>query len=373
MKKHSLWIYMGIISISLILLSGCGLFQGEQTLEEVDAPPEEASYTDDLDEATDGETDGETEGENEDAGTDEGTEAGEEAEVVETVERQLYLLDSNGMIVPQTVELPKDKEVAKQTLEYLVKGGPVTELLPNGFQAVLPTGTEIIGLNIEEDGTLVVDVSEEFSNYRPEDEKKIIEAMTFTLTQFDNVERITLWINGHEQEVMPVNGTPISEGYSRANGINIYQAGAVDLMDSKAVTLYYPTQHNDQFYHVPVTQHIEMDESDSYQSIVQALIEGPSLDLDLLNVFNAGVTLMEDPEYTDGILKLSFNENILDNLEEGSISNEVMETLVLTLTEQPGVDGIDVMVENLEEVFNEDGVPYSEPVTRDMFVPTGSM
>ncbi|WP_186576230.1 GerMN domain-containing protein [Aquibacillus kalidii] len=372
MKKRSLLINTSAIGLTIILLSGCGVFKGEQTLEEIDAPPDQASYTEDLAKAGEGDSAKDTKAE-EGKEADKTEDSSKKEESTETVERQLYLLDSNGMVVPQTLELPKDgsKEVARQVLEYLVKDGPVTSVLPDGFQAVLPSGTEILGLNLK-DGTLTVDVSKEFAEYRAEDEQEIIQAMTYTLTQFENVEKVNLWINGYEQKEMPVNGTPINDGYSRANGINIYEGDSVDLMDSKAVTLYYPTQYNDNFYHVPITQHVET-EDNNYQSIVQALVEGPSFDLNLLNVFNSGVALTEEPTYQDGVLTLSFNENILSNSENGAISDDVMETLVLTLTDQPGVEAVNVKVDNMEQVFNEEGVPYSDPVTRDMFVPTGSL
>ncbi|WP_138415458.1 GerMN domain-containing protein [Aquibacillus sediminis] len=379
MRKRTLLKNTGAVSLTLILLSGCGIFQGEQTLEEMDAPPEEASLVDELDNATEEITEDDLTGEDqsEESETTEGNEESEESDeeqATDTVQRQLYLLDENGMVAPQTLDLPKTDSVAQQSVEYLIKGGPVTEYLPNGFEAVLPSGTEVLGADMEEEGTLIVDVSKEFAEYRPEDEQKIIEAMTYTLTQFDNVERVKLWINGYEQTEMPVNGTPISNGYSRANGINIVNDEPVDLMDSKAVTLYYPSQQDENFYHVPVTKHIEMeDDADSYQKIVQALVDGPALDLDLLNVFNSDVTLMEEPTYEDGVLSLTFNENILNNVEEGSVSDEVMETLVLTLTEQSGVDAIEVNVDGVEQVVNESGEPYSEPVTRSTFVPTKSL
>src|SRR5699024_11176395 len=93
---------------------------------------------------------------------------------------------------------------------------------PNGFQAVLPAETEIIGVNLDDEGTLTVDVSEEFTGYDASEELQILQAMTHTLIQFDSVERIKLWINGEVQTEMPVGGTPISEGYSKSNGINIY-------------------------------------------------------------------------------------------------------------------------------------------------------
>ena len=68
---------------------------------------------------------------------------------------ELYLIDKNGYVVPQTLELPKSEGVAKQALEYLVKDGPVTEILPNGFRAVIPTDTQM-SVKIDE-GVAVVD------------------------------------------------------------------------------------------------------------------------------------------------------------------------------------------------------------------------
>src|SRR5690625_3528663 len=191
MQRKGLSILLFLIIISL-LLGGC--LKGEQTLEEMEVP-EDVTIVDE-DKETDEEEPSETPIED------------EEVESEETVARQIYLIDASGMVVPQTFDLPKTKSAATQALEYLVKDGPITEHLPNGFQAVLPAGTEIIGLNLEEDGTLIVDVSEEFKNYQADEELKILQAMTHTLTQFDSVERIKLWINGEVQEEMPISGTP---------------------------------------------------------------------------------------------------------------------------------------------------------------------
>lgn len=350
---------IGLLMLFVLLLTaGCGLFKGEQTLEEIDVPKDQPSE----------ETTGEAAETSEESNGIE-VEAGD----AETIPRELYLLNEEGLVVPQTVELPKTDAVAQQVLEYIIKDGPVTSILPNGFEAVLPAGTQVIGLNLQADGTLIVDVSEEFKQYQPEQEEQIIQAMTYTLTQFDNVERVTLWINGHEQTEMPVNGTPLQEGYSRADGINIYHPDGVDLMDSKAVTLYYPTQQAEQFYYVPVTQYVEMDKQTNYQAMVEALLEGPAYDLNLLNVFNPNISIVEKPKVKDGVLHVMFSKEILNDENTSSISDEVMETLVRTLTDKSEVDAVSVEVKGVKEVFNEHGVPYTEPVTRDAFVPTGSL
>ncbi|TQS76161.1 spore gernimation protein [Ornithinibacillus gellani] len=351
-----------LITIGLaVVLTGC--FKGEQSMEEMD-PPQNAEAVDQSG----------VQEEDNDATVEENTEEVDEdgnTAVKETVARQLYLLDVNGMIAPQTLELPKPEsnEVAKQVLEYLIVGGPVTAMLPNGFQAVLPEGTEVLGLSLQEDGTMVVDLSEEFKEYEADQEKKILEAMTFTLTQFENVDRIKLWINGHPLEEMPVDGTPVSNGYSKANGINLMKSDAVDLMESEAVTMYYPAEHNEKRYYVPITRHVQMKEEDVFQSIVSALIEGPGYDSNLIHVFNADAQLVNQPSLNDGVLELTFNEGILKADGEAVIADEVMETLVRTLTEQDLVDAIDIQVNNVDEITNENGEIYNEPVARKKFVP----
>jgi germination protein M len=344
-----------------VILTGC--FKGEQSMEEIDAPPnEEAEAVDSKGDKT-----------AEDAKTEKDQKAGEtESDETDTVARQLYLLDADGMVVSQTLELPRaeSKEVATQALEYLVKDGPVTSMLPNGFQAVLPAGTEVLGIDLKKDGTMIVDVSKEFEEYEAEEELSILEAMTFTLTQFENVDKVKLWINGHPQSEMPVNGTPIAEGYSRANGINLKKSDTIDLLDSQAVTMYFPAEHNENRYYVPVTQHVEQGGEDIFSAIIQTMLDGPGFATNVTHVFNSGAELANKPALNDGVLELVFGEAILNDTDKGIISDEVMETLVRTLTEQEGVEAVDVQVEDIDQLVNENEEAYTEPVTRNTFVPS---
>ncbi|WP_096269605.1 GerMN domain-containing protein [Paucisalibacillus globulus] len=358
MRKRNLLILLASL-FTLMLLTGC--FQGEQSLPDMDPPPNAEAVDGQENQATDNE-----------AGNQEETEEADQSEeATQTVMRQLFLLDSNGLVAPQNVELPvpDSKEVASQVLEYLVQDGPVTSLLPNGFQAVLPAGTEVLGLSIEA-GTATVDLSEEFNEYAAKDEKRILEAMTFTLTQFDTIDRVKLRVGGKDLSSMPVDGTPISNGYTRANGINIVQTDTVDLINSKAVTMYFPTEHDDNQYFVPVTQYLEVKDGDVHQAIVDALIEGPAYDTNLMHVFNDQTMLLNNPKLNSGVLELEFNQDILKDMENGVIADEVMETLVRTLTEQESIEAVNIKVENVEQIANESGEVYSEPVTRDSLTPS---
>lgn len=336
-----------VMLASTLLVSGCGLFGGENQ-KKVD-PPKSVTVTDKK--------------------TTEETTAKKE-EAANEVKTELYLIDKDGYVVPQTIALPKTTSVAKQALEHLVANGPVTDLLPNDFRAVLPEDTKV-SVNIK-DGVAVVDFSKEFKNYKPEDEMKILESVTWTLTQFDSVKKVKLQMSGNELTEMPVNGTPISENLSRASGINIDTADVIDITNTKPITVYYIGGEEDSYYYVPVTRRVNNSEKDNIVAVVNELVKGPSSKSTLLSMFMDDVDLLEAPKVQDGKVTLNFNENIYSSFEEKEVSQYVLNPLVLSLTEQKGVESVAVTVKGKAEVVDDKGQKISEPVTRPEKVNTGS-
>jgi germination protein M len=356
MFKYKRLSVLGVMAFAL-LLSGCGLLDSEK-VDGID-PPQEVTYTDeevteqtntDLEEKEAYRTDKET--------------------VADTVPIELYLLDKDGYVVSQTLDLPKTNSVAKQALEYLVKDGPVTDILPNGFQAVLPAETKI-SVNVK-DQVATVDFSKEFKEYRAEDELKILQSVTWTLTQFDTIDKVKLQVNGHPLEEMPVDGTPIGEELSRKDGINLDTSSTVDLVNSKPITVYYVGGEKDHYYYVPVTRRVSNEMDDNIEAAINELIKGPNAASSLLNEFRTDVKLLDEAKVEDGLVTLNFNESIYNSFDQKMISDHVLNTLVLSLTEQPGVESVAVTVNGKEELVNEDGKKLSEPVTRPEKVNTGS-
>lgn len=337
-----------------VFLSGCGLFGGEEK-KKID-PPQGVTLMEN----------GEALDENV---TTETKENGKEA-VETSIQTELYLIDKNGYVVSQTMELPKTESVAKQALEYLVANGPVEQMLPNGFRAVLPADTQMT-LNIK-DGTATVDFSKEFATYKKEDEKRILQAVTWTLTQFDSIDEVKLQMNGTPLEAMPVNGTPIGEELSRADGINVDNSDVVDITNTKAVTVYYIGGEEGAYYYVPVTKRVSNDQKDNITAIVNELVEGPAYASNLLSDFQSGVKLLDEPKIEDGKVTLNFNESIFGSLEEKMVSEHLLNSLVLSLTEQEGVKSVALTVNGKADVLSEKGEKLAEPVTRPEKVNTGS-
>lgn len=335
---------VGIFIGTLLVLSGCGLWGIEQA-NNSDHP--------DINYKEEGES---LDMENRDDEAD-------EEENSATVKTKLFLIDKDGLVVPQTMALPETPGVAKQSLQYLVKDGPVSNMLPDGFQAVLPAGTEVLGADLKGD-TLVVNFSEEFKEYRAEDEKEIAQAITWTATQFDNIENVKVQIDGVAQDAMPVDGTVIGDdGLSRADGINEKVGDAVDMTGTKAVTLYFPAKGQDDRYFVPVTQRVKADQG-NIVAAVEGLFEGPSTDSGLSGIFDQNARLVSDPVIEDNVLTLNFNQAVLADKEEETISNEALNSLVLSLTTQEGIEKVAIQVDGEMKVRNEAGEMIAEPISR---------
>ncbi|WP_091022773.1 MULTISPECIES: GerMN domain-containing protein [Bacillaceae] len=295
----------------------------------------------------------------------------EVAKKEETVKRELYLIDRNGYVVPQTFQLPKSTSLAKQALEYLVKDGPVTDELPNGFQAVLPPNTEVLGVQTQKDGTIIADFSPEFKQYRAEDELKVFQAVTWTLTQFDNVTKVKIRVNGKELASMPINKAQIGDGLTRDDGINFDKGDIVDIMNSRPVTLYYVSQGEmGDTYYVPVTTRISNAQTDSYSAIVNELVKGPSEYSNLVSDFGTDTKLVSQPVFKGGKLVLNFNDGIYGNIAKNMINNDVLQPLVLSLTEQKGVKSIEIQINGKLTALDQQGKPLSQPVSRPKDVNT---
>ncbi|MCA1063606.1 GerMN domain-containing protein [Rossellomorea sp. AcN35-11] len=345
-KKAKVSIAVTVLASS-VYLSGCGLLSFGDGKEKID-PPQDLSYLKD--------------GEKVDTAKGEEKEVSQEEANAQTVMTELYLIDKNGYVVSQAMPLPGEESVAKQALEYLVVNGPVQNVLPNGFRAVLPADTQVT-VDIK-DGTAIADFSPEFNNYQPEDEQRILQSVTWTLTQFDSVEKVELRVNGYPLTEMPVNGTPIDEkGLTRKVGINLDTSGVVDPTSTKPITVYYVSQSDDKTYYVPVTKRVSSNSVDEIAAVVNELIEGPGYSSSLASDFT-GAKLLDDPKLENGTVTLNFNESVYGSIEEKLVSEHMLNSLVLSLTEQKGIKGVTILVNGEATTVSKDGEAITEPVTR---------
>jgi len=105
----------------------------------------------------------------------------------------LKLDERNAYLVREVHEVPKTLEVARAALQELIGGEPVTP----GARRVLPPGTRVLGIKIE-DGLATVDFSKEVlqANVGAEGEALGIQSIVNTLTEFPQVNRVAFTVEG---------------------------------------------------------------------------------------------------------------------------------------------------------------------------------
>ncbi|WP_085523199.1 GerMN domain-containing protein [Tuberibacillus sp. Marseille-P3662] len=343
--KNKSWL-AALVLICSVVLSGC-VFQDEDAGNIKPKPDVDVVKKDDKNQAT--------------------SDSSAKKEDTATAKRQLYLVDKNGHVSPQIVQLPvpESNTVAEQVVKNLVIDGPVSNKVPDGFRATLPAGTQVNGINIKEDGTAVVDLSSEFKNYKAENEDKILQSMAWSLTQFDSIDKVKLRVDGVALKTAPRNKTPIADGITRADGINTQLGNVTDVTNSDSVTVYYMAQNKDDFYYVPVTQRVQMDESTSEAAAaVKAMTNGPVGTKGLLSPFGDRVELASKPVVKDGVLTLNFNSEFYTDPKTKTVSGQAVDTLALSLIKnESNVKKLSIKVEGSQKVTTESGQKLTEPVT----------
>ncbi|RYL93922.1 spore gernimation protein [Sporolactobacillus sp. THM7-4] len=290
----------------------------------------------------------------------------------ETVKRELYLENEYGRLAPQMVALPVSDAPAKQVLEYLVKEGPVTDLLPNGFQAVLPPDTMVRSAVLDRRGNMTADFSKDFLDAPANEQDQIVQSIVWTLTQFDSVKKVTISVDGRNLNEWPNTKRPISQGLSRSDGINTTFSGVADISGSEPLTVYYLSSNKGHTYYVPVTVRVAKTskETDRLASLVNAMIHEPE-GSEFISIFNPGTALVEKPVVENGVVHLHFNNDLFTNSDSKTVSDAALRCLILTLTGEDGIQKVSIKVGDSSKVMLESGKKLSGPVSRNMVVRSG--
>ncbi|MBY3624833.1 hypothetical protein HGO21_35650 [Acinetobacter sp. CUI P1] len=356
----------GISAVCLLAvplaLSGCGLFGSESA--SIDAPPPEVEAQmlqtsgnttldsgvfgpvaqDDTQTAVKGSTK-----------TSQGSASGDRTTV--------FLEDGNGLLAPVSLSLPKSKDSSalKNSLMALVSKGEYASSVPEGFLGVLPAGTEVQSVTVDKKSNLaVVEFNKEFNNYDAADERKILEAITWTLTGQDDIKSVQLWVDGKKLTEMPLQGTPLDRPLTRTMGINLPKQGPL-LMNSSAVTVYFSTTSPDGIqYYVPVTRFVPAGQ-EQLTAALNELIAGPESGNGLEMVMTQGTILDSVDAGQNGVVTVSLTDDMFTDGK--GVPAEMLESVVLTVAQNSDDSLVQIRLNGKESITDTDNVDYSKPVS----------
>lgn len=259
----------------------------------------------------------------------------------------IYLLDSYDKISRTEISVNKDDEIekVKELMEGLTINGRKQDKIPDGFKGLLPIGTKVIDASLKE-GILRINLSKEFNNIKINMEEKAIEAITYTLTSIEGVDKIEILVEGEKLEYLPNSKKQLPKYLDRKYGIN-KEYELTTLGDIDSYTVYYVMNYNEMIYYTPVTKYVNKQGEDKVKIIIDELASNLAYQSNLMSYLDNNIKLL-DYEIVDNTIKLDFNEAILSDITSGKILEEVKYTIGLSLCDELKVKEVVFIVDDQE-------------------------
>lgn len=250
----------------------------------------------------------------------------------------IYLVDSYDYVARTSIATCKCDGVdkARDLLEGLIIEGNKSSIIPNGFRSIIPPGTTLLNVSLE-NKIITIDFSKELLDINEREEDKMIEAIVYTLTSIDGIDKVIIKVEGEVLEKLP-SGKILPNSFDRDYGVN-KNYDLVNTSNIMSYTVYYVNEYNDNKYYVPVTKYVNGSD-DRVKVIIKELSSSPIYETNLMSYLNAS-TELTDYELIGSNLKLNFNELLLNDLDERNILEEVIYTVSLSM---------DNIYDNLETV-----------------------
>ncbi len=264
---------------------------------------------------------------------------------LEVETNSIYLLDNFNYLGKTEVVVNSEttEEKIKELVEVLINGGNGENKIPNGFRSILPSETKILSIKVEEN-LVKIDFSKDILNINKDLEEKMIEALVYTITSVDGIDKVIIYVEGDILTKLPQTNTNLPSTLDRNFGINkTYEFTKTD--DINQVTIYYLNKHNDNYYYVPVTKYLN-DNRDKIKIIIDELTSTNTYNTNLLSYLNSNTELLAIEEQPD-ILELTFNSYIFSDVDNKDILEEVVYTICLSVKDNYDVK--EVVIKNEDE------------------------
>ena len=258
----------------------------------------------------------------------------------------IYLLDDYNYLgkAEVVVNSKSTEDKVKELVEVLISGGEGENKIPNGFKSILPSETKILSVKYE-DNLIKIDFSKDLLNISKELEEKMIEAIIYTITSVDEVEKVIIYVEGNILTKLPQSNTTLPSTLDRSWGIN-KTYDFTNTKDINQVTIYYLNKHNDDYYYVPVTKYLN-DNRDKIKIIIDELTSTNTYNTNLMSYLNSNTEILAIEEQPD-ILELTFNSYIFSDVDNKDILEEVVYTICLSIKDNYDVSEVVIKNENEE-------------------------
>lgn len=262
----------------------------------------------------------------------------------DSLQSAIYLVDKNDYVARTGVI--NNNEDTIDSIKYLISCLTINSnneiYIPYGFSAIIPKNTKLNDLSLE-NGLLKLNFSKEFLNIDLNDEEKMLESLVYTLTSLKEVKEIMIFVDNELLNKMPNSQKQLPTILDKSFGINkIYNID--NIKNTTQVTTYYLSKSNDNYYYVPITT-VSNEESEKVEIIIEQLKSKPITKTNLIGFLHANAEL-EDYEILSNSINLSFNNYLLDDIENETILEEVKYAIAYSINDTYGIDSVNYIIDN---------------------------
>ncbi len=257
----------------------------------------------------------------------------------DAIKNPIYLLDENNYV--SRINILSDGKDIDKNIKYIIasltEGTEESNYIPNGFKAIIPSGTKLNNFTLSDDGLLKLDFSKDLLDVSVENEIKMIEAIIFSLCEFSEIKNIMIFIDGVKLIKLEKNNIILPNTFDKSFGINkMYDITSIKNVDQTII--YYLSKQEDYTYYIPISKY----ENSSYEKIeiiINNLQTLPYNHSNLISYLKNSVSLASYQILEESII-LSFDNEIIADLSSENILEEVKYSIFLSLRDTYDVKSV---------------------------------
>lgn len=257
----------------------------------------------------------------------------------------IYLIDKNNYVAKTNIQVSSLKKdlLIDELIEAMKINGKYQDKIPNGFCALLPSDTKLLGKEINND-VVTLNFNSNVLDVKSENEEKVIESLIYSITSIDGIDKIIIKIDGENLKKLPKTGIILDTELTRDYGINkTYDIDSIKGINK--VTIYYTNKNNNSdVYYVPVTKYVNNDE-EKIKIIIDELASKFSFESNLMSYLNYNTKLL-DYNLNENEIDLNFNEYLFDSTENKKVLEEVIYSISYSVMDNYNVDKVNFFVNN---------------------------
>ena len=250
-------------------------------------------------------------------------------EVTDVYLKTVVFKDGDGDLIPVSVNLHSKMELEEEIRNRvdLMKSKEMTRY---GLNPIFSQDLQVQSVELK-DHVLTMSFNDEL--YSNQDALDILEALTFTMTDYDDVQQLRIQIDEKNVSYLPNSTIPLSS-LTKDLGLNNFEETTSLLHETIPVMAYHQKIINQYSYYVPTT--VRIDENDSLQQQVQTILSYVQSKIHLI-----------DAHQENGVLTIELDSNIL--LDNERIDKTLEDLIVLSLSSLKDVEDVEIKI-NGEDV-----------------------